>query len=74
MATGRLPAAICLYEESIRKPSLGHELQHTWFESHIALGALYERVGQPDDARRLYSALVERWKDGVSPSCRWRLP
>jgi len=65
-ATGRLPAAIDLYEELMRKPSLGHELQQTWLESHIALGALYERVSRPDDARRLYSALVEQWKDGDS--------
>jgi hypothetical protein len=27
---------------------------------------LYERLNRPDDARRLYSALVERWKGGDS--------
>ena len=44
----------------------GTEMQQIWLQSHAALGALYERVARPDDARRLYSALVEQWKDGDS--------
>jgi tetratricopeptide (TPR) repeat protein len=67
-AAARLPAAISLYEEFVLRqpPLLGNELQQTWLESHVALGALYERLGRSDDARRLYSALVELWKDGDS--------
>ena len=66
-AAGRLPAAIGLHEELMRKPLLlGTEMQQIWLQSHASLGALYERVARPDDARRLYSALVERWKDGDS--------
>ena len=38
--------------------------QEFWFESHIALGASVRATESPDDARRLYSALVEQWKDG----------
>jgi hypothetical protein len=37
-----------------------------WRESHVALGALHEGQSRPDDARLLYSALVELWKDGDS--------
>jgi eukaryotic-like serine/threonine-protein kinase len=65
-AAGRLPAAVSLYEELMRAPFLGNEMQERWFESHIALGGLYERLARPDDARRLYTELVERWKDGDS--------
>jgi tetratricopeptide (TPR) repeat protein len=65
-AAGRLPAAVSLYEELMRAPFLGNEMQERWFESHIALGGLYERLGRLDDARRLYTVLVERWKDGDS--------
>jgi tetratricopeptide (TPR) repeat protein len=64
-AAGRLPAALGLYEEFMRKRLLlGTELQQIWLQSHASLGALYERLTRPDDARRLYSALVEQWKDG----------
>jgi tetratricopeptide (TPR) repeat protein len=65
-AAGRLPEAISCYEELVRKPVLGNEHQELWFRCHVALGALYERLNRPDDARRLYSALVERWKGGDS--------
>ena len=67
-AAGRLPAAISLYEEFVLRnpPHLGSELQQTWLESHVVLGALYERLGRSDSARRLYSALVELWKGGDS--------
>ena len=65
-AAGRLPAALSLYDELLRGRFLGGELQETWLESHVALGAVYERLSRPDDARRLYSALVERWKNGDS--------
>ena len=66
-SAGRLPAAISLHEEFLRKPLLlGTELQQIWLQSHASLGALYERVARLDDARRLYSALVEQWKDGDS--------
>ena len=66
-SAGRLPAAIGLYEEFMRRRLLlGTELQQIWLQSHASLGALYERVARPDDARRVYSALVERWKDGDS--------
>jgi hypothetical protein len=27
---------------------------------------LYERLNRPDDARPLYTSLLERWKDGDS--------
>ena len=63
-AAGRLSEAISRYEELLLKPVLGNEHQEFWFSSHIALGALYEQLSRPDDARRLYSALVEKWKDG----------
>ena len=66
-SAGRLPAAIGLYEEFMRRRLLlGTELQQIWLQSHASLGALYERVARLDDARRVYSALVERWKDGDS--------
>lgn len=65
-AAGRLPDAIRRFEELLGKPVFGNEHQEIWFSSHIALGALYERLNRPDDARRLYSALVEQWKDGDS--------
>ena len=65
-AAGRLPDAISRYEELLGKPVFGNEHQEIWFGSHIALGALYERLSRRDDARRLYSALVEQWKDGDS--------
>ncbi len=66
-SAGRLPAAIGLHEEFMRgRLLLGNELQQIWLQSHASLGALYERVARPDDARRVYSALVEQWKDGDS--------
>ena len=51
------------YEEVIHKPPFGFESQEVWFQSHLALGRLYEREGRRDDARRLYTALADRWKN-----------
>ena len=66
-SAGRLPAALGLYEEFMRRRLLlGTELQQIWLQSHASLGVLYEQLARPDDARRLYSSLVERWKDGDS--------
>jgi eukaryotic-like serine/threonine-protein kinase len=64
MATGRVSDAIARYEEILRGPRFGDELQQAWLDAHITLGGLYERTAQPDAARRVYSALIEQWKDG----------
>jgi tetratricopeptide (TPR) repeat protein len=63
-AAGRVPEAIASYEEFLRKPQLGAELQEIWLGSHVALGTLYEKSKRADDARRVYSTLVELWKGG----------
>jgi tetratricopeptide (TPR) repeat protein len=64
-AAGRSPDAIARYEELLAKGTgPANELQQTWLESRSALGNLYEHAARPDDARRMYSALVEQWKDG----------
>ncbi len=62
--SGRLPEAIASYEEFLRKPLLAGELQEIWFESHVALGRLYEQEKRPNDARRVYAKLLELWKGG----------
>jgi len=63
LAAGKVPDAVSRYEDVIHKPSFGSESQEVWFQSHLALGRLYEREGRLDDARRLYTSLADRWKN-----------
>jgi len=65
-ASGRATDAIAAYEELLRVGRPGNELQLIWLESHVALGGLYERASRFDDARRVYSALVDQFKAGDS--------
>ncbi len=65
-ASGRSSDAIARYEEFLQAAHPGNELQQTRLESHVALARLYERAARREDARRLYAALVEHWKDGDS--------
>jgi len=64
LAAGRVEEAVSRYEELLKKSPFGLEAQEPWFRSHLSLGRLYERQGRPEDARRLYASLLERWKDG----------
>jgi Flp pilus assembly protein TadD len=41
-----------------------NEAQEDWFEAHVALGAVYERTGRSQDAKRLYERVAELWRDG----------
>ncbi len=63
-AAGRLTDAAARYEELVGTPRLGDETQEVWVRSHVGLAQVYERQNRPDDAKRLYAALAERWKDG----------
>jgi tetratricopeptide (TPR) repeat protein len=63
-AVGRIDDAIARYEELLSRPPVGNEAQEGWFAAQIRLAGLYERRGRADDARRLYTAFVDRWKDG----------
>lgn len=63
-AAGRLAEAAARYEEIVRMASVGDETQELWQRSHVALGRVYERMSRPDDARRVYSTLADRWKEG----------
>lgn len=65
-AAGRLTDAAARYEELIGTPRLGDETQEIWERSHVGLARVYERLNRPGDAKRLYAALAERWKDGDS--------
>jgi tetratricopeptide (TPR) repeat protein len=61
-AAGDVASAIARYEEFLRTPPLGNEGQQAWFETHLALGRLYEQGGRTADARRVYETLVTRWQ------------
>jgi tetratricopeptide (TPR) repeat protein len=63
-AAGRIDDAIARYEEFLNAPPFGNEGQQLWFQTHVALGKLYERQQRSADARRVYEALAERWKNG----------
>ena len=49
------------YEELLKKTPFGFEAQEIWFQSHLTLGRLYERQDRRNDARRLYTSLLDRW-------------
>jgi serine/threonine protein kinase/tetratricopeptide (TPR) repeat protein len=61
---GRPADAIARYEKLNSDPPLGNEAQEFWFSAQLALAGLYERTGRPADAQRLYTAFIDRWKDG----------
>lgn len=63
IAAGRPSEAVTRYEELLKKPPFGNEGQEAWFQAHLALGRLYEQQGRQEDARRLYTSLLDRWKD-----------
>jgi tetratricopeptide (TPR) repeat protein len=63
-AAARTDEAIAHYEELLAQKPFGFEAQELWFAAHLALGTLYEQQRRPADARRVYQALVDRWKDG----------
>jgi tetratricopeptide (TPR) repeat protein len=62
-AAGRVADAIARYEELLTRAPLGFEPQHMWFETHLALGRLYEQQQRSQEALRLYESLADRWKD-----------
>lgn len=63
-AAGNLEAAAKRYEEFIANRPLGVEAQEYWFRAHATLGAIYERLGRGDAARRTYDALASYWTGG----------
>jgi tetratricopeptide (TPR) repeat protein len=56
--------AAARYTQLIDHPRYIIEAQEDWFQAHVALGAVYERTGRSQDAKRLYERVVELWKDG----------
>jgi len=56
--------AVARYTRLIDHPVYINEAQEDWFEAHVALGAVYERTGRSQDAKRLYERVAELWKDG----------
>jgi len=64
VGAGRIVEAIVRYEELLKTPRFGLEAQEVWFQTHLALGRLYEQQGRGDAARRLYTSLVAQWKNG----------
>jgi tetratricopeptide (TPR) repeat protein len=56
--------AVARYTQLIDHPAYIIEGQEDWFQAHVALGAVYERTGRSQDAKRLYERVVELWKDG----------
>jgi tetratricopeptide (TPR) repeat protein len=61
---GRLDLAAGRYEQAVQSAAPGTEAQQGWQQAHVELGRLYERLGRPRDAFRIYTALADRWKDG----------
>jgi eukaryotic-like serine/threonine-protein kinase len=64
VTAGRVAEAIARYEELLQKSPFGLEAQEVWFQSHLALGRLYEHEKRYDAAMKLYTSLAQRWKDG----------
>jgi tetratricopeptide (TPR) repeat protein len=63
-AAGRTDDARAKYEDLVSHPRLGSEEQEEWFDAQLALGRIYEQIGRPADARRLYEQVSTTWKDG----------
>ena len=64
VAADRPDDAVKRYEELMTSRVLGNEGQELWLQAHLALGQLYERLNRPADARKIYTALIDRWKEG----------
>lgn len=43
--------------------NVGYEAQFDWSLARYRLGTLYERAGQPDQARREYEAFLAEWPE-----------
>jgi tetratricopeptide (TPR) repeat protein len=65
MKIGNLDKAIEKYTAFIQAATdvLGYEGQELWILSHYQLGRLYERKGQPAEAKKYYERFLEIWKD-----------
>lgn len=63
-AAGRFEQAAQTYQRLLDRAPLGLEAQEDWLTAHVGLGEVFERLNRPDDARRQYDALLERWKSG----------
>jgi tetratricopeptide (TPR) repeat protein len=63
-AAGHDDDAAARYTQLIDHPMYIIEAQEDWFQAHLALGAVYERTGRQQDAKRLYERVAELWKDG----------
>jgi pentatricopeptide repeat protein len=63
-AAGRVADAIARYEELLKLAPMGFEAQLAWFDTHLALGKLYEQQNRAQDAVRVYESLDSRWKEG----------
>jgi tetratricopeptide (TPR) repeat protein len=61
---GDWEAAIEKYLEFLKVEPLGYEPQESWILAHYQLGKLYQKKGQPEEARRYFQRFLEIWKEG----------
>jgi len=61
---GRTEEAVKRYETLLKNQVLGSESQESWLRAHVELGALYEKLSRPGDARALYSRVIALLESG----------
>jgi serine/threonine protein kinase/tetratricopeptide (TPR) repeat protein len=74
-AAGKSEPALATYREYLSSPWLWRYENDAIEIGHVLrrMGELYERAGQPDSARRAWSALVRLWRNADGAALRERL-
>jgi predicted Zn-dependent protease len=66
LAANRHQDAAKVLEALLADRDLGDESQQDWLLAHVRLGEIYERLGRPEDAKKMYEALLALWT-GADP-------
>lgn len=62
-AAGRLADAAAAYDRVIARVEIANESQGYWFDAHLRLADLRQRLGDESAARALYERILAVWRD-----------